>query len=70
MTKQILSILFKIKKTFLENRSEKIANEQSRYMKNLFQFYGIQKPIRVKLQKAIFKKFEIVAEFILFNINS
>lgn len=49
-----------LEKIFTAAANREIALKQSAYMRDLFPFFGIAKPERALLEKAIFKKTEIV----------
>jgi len=47
---------------FTAQRNEGIAAQQSAYMRNLFPFLGLKKPLRDALQKETFKKYPLTTE--------
>ncbi|NGX31698.1 MAG: hypothetical protein K940chlam8_01074 [Chlamydiae bacterium] len=55
-------IISDLEATFLENASVEVSMSQAQYMKNLFPFFGIQKPKRAELQRSIFKSYPIQNE--------
>ena len=46
-----------IEQLFMRNANKEKAPQMSAYLKNLFPFYGIQKPLRTALTKAIVKSY-------------
>ncbi len=52
----------KLERLFEDNANPEISSKQSAYLKNNFQFYGIQKPQRKILQKSLFKDLSIKSE--------
>lgn len=49
----------KLKEIFLQNANPEIAQAQSAYMKNLFTFCGLPKPLRASISKEILKEIKI-----------
>ncbi len=51
------SIIQELKDTFISHKNPDLARKQSAYMRNQFLFFGIPKPQRALLEKAILKKY-------------
>ena len=68
MTVMDAPIISELEAAFLENASAEVAIGQAQYMKNLFPFLGIQKPLRAELQRSIFKNHPIQNEDELLTI--
>ena len=47
---------FEIKKAFEENRNAENAIAMSKYMREMFKYYGIPTPVRKSLYKELLKK--------------
>ncbi len=52
---ELMKAYFEIKELFEKNRNIEKASQEARYMRNKFQFYGIQTPLRKKLYRDFLK---------------
>lgn len=57
-----------LKQEFEKNRNDTISKEQSGYMKNLFPFLGLKKPIRSEAEKKVINKYKDLDENLLHEI--
>lgn len=54
-----MNLIKQLRAAFEENRHSEIAKKQRAYLKNLFPFLGLKKPLRTSLQITIFSKNKI-----------
>jgi 3-methyladenine DNA glycosylase AlkD len=52
-----MSLIEELETVFKKFSNETLAEKQKHYMRNLFSYYGLPKPIRASLQKPILKKY-------------
>jgi 3-methyladenine DNA glycosylase AlkD len=55
-------VILDLKESFYSQRNAEVAEQQKAYMKDLFPYIGLKKPLRASLQKKIFSSFAIKEE--------
>lgn len=53
---------------FFQNKNETAAVKQAAYLKDLFPFFGLSKPLRSSLEKPLFKEWKISSEEALLDV--
>jgi 3-methyladenine DNA glycosylase AlkD len=57
-----MELISLLQRSFEEQRDLHTAAQQAAYMRNLFPFLGIKKPVRSIIQKELFKKYQLLSK--------